>query len=71
MSVLLRLDKGTLCFFCHGALNKRSKELLQPSKYLSGYGRRLTYKRSWVRIPVPDTGWTFFTYIVVKIVIFV
>ena len=27
---------------------------------LVGYGRRLTFKRLWVRIPVPDTGWTFF-----------
>ena len=26
----------------------------------SGYGRRLTYKRPWVRIPAPDTGWRFF-----------
>ena len=26
----------------------------------SGYGRRLTFLRSWVRIPVPYTGWTFF-----------
>ena len=25
----------------------------------------------WVRIPVPDSGWTFFTYIGVKIVMFV
>ena len=29
----------------------------------SGYGRRLVFKRSWVQIPVPHTGWTFFTYI--------
>ena len=30
----------------------------------SGYGRRLTLQRSWVQIPVPDTGWTwhFFTF---------
>ena len=34
----------------------------------SGYGRRLTYQRSWVRIPVPYTGWTwyFFTLICCK-----
>ena len=37
----------------------------------SGYGRRLTSKRSWVRIHVLDTGWTFFTYIVVKKLMFV
>ena len=24
----------------------------------SGYGWRLTFQRSWVRIPVPYTGWT-------------
>ena len=33
----------------------------------SGYGKRLTFKRSLVRIPVPDTGRAFFTYIVVKL----
>ena len=27
----------------------------------SGYGRRLAFERLWVRIPVPDTGWTLFT----------
>ena len=32
----------------------------------SGYGRRLTFQRSWVRIPAPDTGWTFFTLICCK-----
>ena len=26
----------------------------------SGNGRRLMILRSWVRIPVPYTGWTFF-----------
>ena len=25
----------------------------------SGYGRRLMFQRSWVRIPAPYTGWTF------------
>ena len=29
----------------------------------SGYGRRLIIRRSWVRIPAPNTGWTFFTYL--------
>ena len=33
----------------------------EPSS--SGYGKRLTFWRSWVQIPVPYTGWTFFTYI--------
>ena len=32
----------------------------------SVYGRRLVFKRSWVQIPAPDTGWTFFTYICCK-----
>ena len=31
-----------------------------------GYGKRLTFLRSWVRIPAPYTGWTFFTYICCK-----
>ena len=29
----------------------------------SGYGRRLIFQRSWVRIPAPYTRWTFFTFI--------
>ena len=33
----------------------------------SGYGKRLTNQRSWVQIPAPYTGWTFFTSFVVKI----
>ena len=38
----------------------------------SGYGRRLNSWRSWVQIPGPYTGWTFFhTYIYCKIVMFV
>ena len=32
----------------------------------SGYGRRLMSRRSWVRIPAPYTGWTFFSYILYK-----
>ena len=28
-----------------------------------GYGRRLLFKRLWVQIPTPDTGWNFFTII--------
>ena len=26
----------------------------------SGYGKRLMFRRSWVQIPAPYTGWTFF-----------
>ena len=29
----------------------------------SGYGRRLMFRRSWVQIPAPVTGWTLFRYI--------
>ena len=32
----------------------------------SGYGRRLVFQRSWVRIPAPYTGWIFFTFICCK-----
>ena len=32
----------------------------------SGYGRRLMFQRSWVWIPAPYTGWTFFTFICCK-----
>ena len=31
----------------------------------SGKGKRLTFRRSWVRIPAPYTGWTFFPHIFV------
>ena len=31
-----------------------------------GYGRRLMFQRSWVRISALYTGWTFFTYICCK-----
>ena len=43
-----------------------------PEPWYSGYGRRLTFKRSWVRILAPYTGWTFghfFTLICCKICI--
>ena len=39
--------------------NKRMR-LLGREPWSSGYGSRLTFQRSWVRIPAPDTGWTFF-----------
>ena len=32
----------------------------------SGYGWQLMFKRSWVQIPVPNTGWTFFTLVCCK-----
>ena len=38
----------------------------------SGYGRRLTFQRSWVQILAPYTGWKFFhIYLLKKFVMFV
>ena len=44
-----------------------SQKLLQTKNCLegrepwsSGYGRRLMFQMSWVRIPAPYTGWTYF-----------
>ena len=37
-----------------------------PKHLSSGYGRRLTCQRSWVRVPAPYPGWTFFTFICSK-----
>ena len=47
MSTYLNLLKGK-----HAPLGR------EP--WSSGYGRRLTFQRSWVRIPALHTGWTFF-----------
>ena len=48
--------------------NRFNVNLHGREPWSSGYGRRLTYRRSWVRIPVPYTGWTwyFFTLICCK-----
>ena len=53
------------------------KSLLKVSvgrePWSSGYGWRLMFERSWVRILAPYTGWTFghfFTFICCKIVMF-
>ena len=48
------------------------KPLLGREPWSSGYARRLTCQRSWVRIPALDSGWTwhFYTF-VAKIVLFV
>ena len=47
---------------------KFNNSLHPREPYSSGYGRRLTFRRSWVQIPVPYTGWTwhFFTLICCK-----
>ena len=39
-----------------------------PESWSGGYGRRFMFERSWARIPVPYTGWTwhFFTSICCK-----
>ena len=37
----------------------------------SGYVRRLLFKRSLVKIPSPDTKWTFFTLFFVNFLLFV
>ena len=44
-----------LSFVCNKPVNGR-----EP--WSSGYGRRLVFWRSWVRIPAPWTVWTFFTF---------
>ena len=63
-------------FFCNWGLNTgnllfNSKQVFKFKRYFisvkvlqepwsSGYGKRLTFRRSWVRIPAPYIGWTFF-----------
>ena len=34
-----------------------------PELWSSGNGRRLVFKKSWLRIPAPDTVWNFFTFV--------
>ena len=46
----------------------KQKDAIGWEPWSSGYGRRLTFWRSWVRIPVPYTGWTFFPFIHCKTV---
>ena len=45
--------------------------LIRQETWYSGYGRRLIFRRSWVRISASYTGWTFSHLFVVKIVLFV
>ena len=44
--------------------NEIDLKLLQSGQepWSSGYGKRLTFQRLWVRILAQYTGWTFFTY---------
>ena len=45
----------------------QTKIILQGREpWSSGYGKRLTFQRSWVRFPVLYTGWTLFTLICSK-----
>ena len=37
----------------------QSKFKIWREPWSSGYGKRLTFRRFWVRIPAPYTGWTF------------
>ena len=41
-------------------------QVLTGTNWSSGYGRRLMFWWSWVWIPAPYTGWTFFTLICCK-----
>ena len=50
-------------------INKYARIRWEP--WFRGYCRRLMFKRWWVWIPAPITGWTFFTIICCKIVLFV
>ena len=53
-------------------LRENTKGMQSVEPWSSGYGRRLTSKRLWVRIPAPDTRLTFFTFYCFKdIVMFV
>ena len=38
----------------------REKGIIKKEPWSSGYGKRLSFQRSWIRIPAPYTGWTFF-----------
>ena len=53
-----------LVYFFHW--KKSSQKLTRREPWSSCYGRRLTFKRSWVRIPAPDTRCPFFTFICCK-----
>ena len=46
-------------------INKYIK-LIGREPWYSGYGKRLTFQRSWVRFLAPYTRWTFFTFICCK-----
>ena len=47
----------------------REKEVVwrRGEPWSSDDGMRLMFRRPWVRIPAPYTGWTFFTFIYSKV----
>ena len=66
-SPLHSLDRTSPCRWKRNGLIKISDRGREP--WSSGNGKRLTFQRSWVWIPAPFTGWTFFQHIfVVRIV---
>ena len=48
------------CILQNGFRSKKVLAWREP--WSSGYGRRLMFRRWWVRIPSPYTGWTFFHF---------
>ena len=55
---------GTERYLCGQVVNEFDKV---QKDWSSGYVRRLMFRSSWVGIPAPNTGWTFFTYICCKV----
>ena len=45
---------------------RQRKIKIKREAWSSGYGRRLTFRRLWVRIPAPNTGRQLFTLICCK-----
>ena len=64
---------GQFCSLATRTFNHFEKlsSIIHPSlwgrePWSSGYGKRLVFRRSWVRILTLYTGWTFFTFICCK-----
>ena len=41
--------------------------IITRETWSSGYGRRLMFRRLWLQIPAPYTGWALFHFFVVKL----
>ena len=52
--------------YIKSCINARQELMLGWEPWSSGYGKRLTFQRSWVWIPAPYTVFTFFTNICCK-----